>query len=92
MIVRILGEGQLDVPIGSLGELNRLDVAVQDACGAEDPIAFGDALAALLGQVRSIGSPRSDDAIERSDLVLPSADASLAEVKELMTEEGLIPG
>ena len=92
MIVRILGEGQLDVPDGSLDGLNRLDVTVQDACGAEDPVAFGEALSALLAEVRAIGTPRSDDAIEPSDLVLPSADASLAEVKELVTEGGLIPG
>lgn len=92
MIVRILGEGQLDVPKSSLAELNRLDVAVQDACGAEDPVMFAEALNALLAQVRAAGTPRPDDAIEPSDLVLPSADASLAEVKELVTEEGLIPG
>jgi len=92
MIVRILGEGQLDVPAGSLDELSRLDVAVQAACGAEDSVAFGDAFTALLAQVRAVGTQRPDGAIEPSDLVLPSADASLAEVKELVTEEGLIPG
>jgi hypothetical protein len=92
MIVRILGEGQLDVPDSALDELNALDAAVQDACDADDGVAFDEALRSLLDRVRSLGSPLPDDSLEPSELVLPSADASLAEVKELLTEEGLIPG
>jgi hypothetical protein len=92
MIVRILGEGQLDLPESALEELNELDSAVQAACDADDGVAFDEALRSLLERVRALGSPLADDALEPSELVLPSADASLAEVKELLTEEGLIPG
>jgi hypothetical protein len=42
--------------------------------------------------VRSVGRQLPDDEIVPSDLVLPSADASLAEVRELLGDEGLIPG
>jgi hypothetical protein len=92
VIVRILGEGQLDVPASALDALNALDGALQDACSANDAEAFDYALGELLAKVREVGTVRPDEVVQPSELVLPSADASLAEVKELLSEEGLIPG
>jgi hypothetical protein len=46
----------------------------------------------MLNRVRELGKPVDGDYLGPSDLVLPSADASLAEVSALLTEEGLIPG
>jgi hypothetical protein len=92
VIVRILGEGQLDVADSELDALNSLDDAVQTACDGGDEAQFGQSLAALLDRVRQIGTPVPDDEIVPSDLVLPSADATLAEVRELLGDEGLIPG
>ena len=48
MILRILGEGQFEVPEGALEELNRLDDEVQKAVEAGDGEAFGRALTALV--------------------------------------------
>jgi hypothetical protein len=92
VIVRILGEGQLDVPAASLDALNVLDGALQEACDANDAEAFDYAIGELLAKVREVGIPLPDDEVQPSELVLPTADASLAEVKELLSEEGLIPG
>jgi hypothetical protein len=92
VIVRILGEGQLDVPDAELDSLNALDDAVQAAVEADDDDAFAQSLAGLLARVRDVGRSLPDDDIVPSDLVLPSADASLAEVRELLGDEGLIPG
>ena len=92
MIVRILGEGQLDVPDGELDGLNALDDALQSAVDGNDEEGFSEALAALLAKVREVGKPVPDDEILTSELVLPSADASLPEVRELLGDEGLIPG
>ena len=92
MIVRILGEGQLDVPDGELDGLNALDDAVQAAVDGGDEAGFADSLSALLTRVRELGKPVPDDEIVPSELVLPSADASIAEVRELLGDEGLIPG
>ena len=92
MIVRILGEGQLDVPDAELESLNALDDALQSAVEADDDGGFTTALAALLSRVRQAGKPVPDAEIVPSDLVLPSPDASLAEVRELLGDEGLIPG
>ena len=92
MIVRILGEGQVDVPDGELDSLNNLDDALQRAVDGGDEQGFTQALAALLSRVRDLGRPLPDEEIVASELVLPSADASLAEVRELLGDEGLIPG
>jgi len=92
VIVRILGEGQVDVPDGELAALNELDDAVQHACDGGNEDEFTQSLAALLSRVRQVCRPLPDDEIVPSDLVLPSADASLAEVRELLGDEGLIPG
>ena len=92
MIVRILGEGQLDVADGELQGLNSLDADLQSAVESDEEDRFLQALVALLAKVREVGKPLAADEIVPSDLVLPSADASLAEVRELLGDDGLIPG
>jgi hypothetical protein len=92
MIVRILGEGQRDLPDSALDELNQLDDALQSAVDADDEARFTEALAALLDRVRAAGQGVPDEEILPSDLVLPTADATLAEVRALLGDEGLIPG
>jgi len=92
VIVRILGEGQYDVADDALDELNRLDGAVEAAVDAGDEAAFVPALAALLDGVRSVGSAHAVDSLDESDLILPPGDATIDEVRELLGDEGLIPG
>ena len=92
MIVRILGEGQYDVSNEAMNALNALDAAVEAAVEVGDEAAFSTSLAALLDGVRTAGVPRDADALDESDLILPPADASIAEVKDLLGDDGLIPG
>ncbi len=92
MIVRILGEGQFDVPDERVAALNELDSAVESAVEAGDTDAFAQALAALLAGVRSAAVPHEAGTLDTSDLILPPADASLEEVRDLLSGDGLIPG
>ena len=92
MIVRISGEGQFDVPEGHLDELNRLDETLAKAVAAADEEEFKTALEALLASVRTAGQELPADWIGPSDLVLPSPDATIHEVREVLGDEGLIPG
>lgn len=92
MIVRILGEGQLDVPPGEVDALNALDDALQQAMDGHDEEAFRAALAALLARVRAVGVPLPEDSLEPSELILPGPDSTVDEVRAMLTEEGLIPG
>ena len=92
MIVRILGEGQWNVSDDELPALNELDSAVEAAVEQGDRETFSQALDALLNAVREAGTPLPDESLEDSDLILPPADATLEEVRELLSDEGLIPG
>ncbi|MFF6833311.1 hypothetical protein ACFY84_15755 [Streptomyces sp. NPDC012438] len=92
MIMRILGEGQYEITEEHLAPLNELDSALQAAADAGDEAAFASALSALLDAVRSLGTPLPDERITPSDLVLPDEATSLAQVRELLSDEGLIPG
>ena len=94
MIVRIMGEGQLELPEDQLDHLNQLDAELETAVSSGDEAGFRRAMSALLDAVRSAGTPVADDTLVDSDFIMPPADASLAEVRELLSssDEGLIPG
>jgi hypothetical protein len=92
MIVRILGEGQFEVADAELDRLNELDAAVEAEIDAGNEEAFSARLAELLDGVRQVGAPLPDESLEDSDLILPPADATLEEVREMLSDDGLIPG
>jgi len=92
VIIRILGEGQLSVDDAETTVLNELDTKLASAVDADDEASFRRALNELLTQVRAVGKPYPADSLEPSELILPPEDASLAEVRQMMTDEGLIPG
>ena len=92
MIVRILGEGQLSVDDAETAALNELDAKLASAVDAGNEPAFRRALNELLAQVRGVGKPYPADSLEPSELILPPEDASLAEVRQMMSDGGLIPG
>jgi len=91
MIVRILGEGQLSVDAAA-ARLNELDAKLSDAIERGDEAEFRRALKALVAGVRAAGTPVPPDSLQPSELILPYVDADLAEVRKMMTGEGLIPG
>ncbi|MEO3973032.1 hypothetical protein [Streptomyces sp. CAU 1734] len=92
MIVRIMGEGQLRLADSHFAELNRLDDELLAEMERGDGPAFRGTLAALLDRVRELGEPLPDDALEPSELILPGPDATLRDVRDMLGDEGLIPG
>ncbi|GAB2326506.1 hypothetical protein AB0N20_33660 [Streptomyces griseoincarnatus] len=92
MIVRIMGEGQLTLDESRLPELNKLDEELLAEMENGDGPGFRATLQALLGKVHELGEPLPDDSLEPSDLILPSPEATLEEVRGLLTDDGLIPG
>ena len=63
MIVRILGEGQWDVPSDAVDGLNALDDQVEQAVEHQDQDSLTLALSGLLAEVRSRGTAVPDDQI-----------------------------
>lgn len=92
MIVRILGEGQLQVDDALAAELNELDARLEAAVERDDEQEFRVALDELVARIRSAGSPADPGALEPSELIIPGEDATMAEVRQMITGDGLIPG
>ncbi|QNE77848.1 hypothetical protein F0344_27565 [Streptomyces finlayi] len=92
MIVRIMGEGQLTLADSHVVELNKLDDELLAEMESGDGTGFRSTLQALLEKVRELGSPLPDDSLEPSELILPSSDATLEEVRDMLGDGGLFPG
>ena len=91
MLIRILGEGQFIVADSELDEINRLDHALEVALNhsADD---FRGSLDALLEKVRSVGVRPPDHEMDESQVILPFADASEDDIRDMLGDEGLVPG
>ncbi|MEP7194762.1 MAG: hypothetical protein ABI903_18095 [Actinomycetota bacterium] len=92
MIVRILGEGQLELPDRVVAELNQLDAALESAVADNDEPAFEKVLAYLLGRVRAFGTPVPVNVVVPSEAILPAPETTIAEVRQMLGADGLIPG
>ncbi|MFF1793473.1 hypothetical protein ACIF6L_07680 [Kitasatospora sp. NPDC086009] len=94
MIMRVMGEGQFEVGDAHLNRLNELDDELVTALDSGDEEQFRRALGELLGAVKEFGTPLPDASLEPSDLILPAADSTIDQVRELLRAEGdgLIPG
>ncbi|MEV7276614.1 hypothetical protein [Streptomyces sp. NPDC093111] len=92
MIVRIMGEGQCTLADSHFAELNALDDELLQEMESGDEEGFRRTLGSLLDAVRRLGEPLPDDALEPSELILPAPDATLDEVRQMLSDDGLIPG
>ena len=91
MIVRILGEGQFQVPDGVATKLTALDSELDAAVDRADDAAFHAALGAAVGLVRESGTEVPADTFVTADYILPFSDATIDEVRKLLAD-GTIGG
>lgn len=91
MIVRILTEGQFNLPGAYVDELNEIDNKLVEVVGNDDAEQFPKVLKSMLDLVRENGTPVPLDELVESDLVLPEPDITLREAEEIFTGEGLLP-
>jgi hypothetical protein len=87
-----MGEGQVKLDDAHFTELNKLDDELLAEMESGDEAGFRRTLGALLEAVRRMGTPLPDDALEPSELILPAPEATLGEVREMLGDDGLIPG
>ena len=91
MIVRILTEGQFNLPGAYVDELNEIDNRLVEVVESDDAEQFPVVLKNMLDLVRQNGTPVPVDELVESDLVLPEPDITLQEAEEIFTGEGLLP-
>lgn len=91
MIVRLMGEGQYRVDDDLLTELNELDEQAYAAMEAEDEPTLDGILEQMSELVRSRGEQLPPEDLHPSDAIIPPADLTLEETRDLMSDDGLIP-
>ena len=91
MIVRILTEGQFNLPGSYVDELNEIDNKLVDIVENDDEEQFPRVLKNMLDLVRENGTPVPLEELVESDLVLPEPDITLKEAEEIFAGEGLLP-
>ena len=92
MIVRILTEGQYNLPGAYVDQLNEIDNRLVEVVEDGDREGFGRLLKEMLDLVRENGTEVPVEEIVESDLVLPEPDITLEEGERLFTGEGVLPG
>ena len=92
MIIRIMTEGQYNLPGAFIDDLNELDNKLVEVVEREDREQFEITLKEMLDLVRQKGTEVPVDELVESDLVLPEPDITLEEAEDLFVGEGLVPG
>jgi hypothetical protein len=91
VIVRLMGEGQFRVDDSLRERLNELDDQAMAALEASNEIELDQKLEQMFALVRAEGDRLPDDDLSASDVIIPPADLTLEETRELVSQEGLIP-
>jgi hypothetical protein len=92
VIVRIATAGQFRLDDACLERLNALDNAAVEAVDGGDESAARQRLAEMIDLIRREGTAVPDDELVTSDVIIPPPDATLEELGDHFSGEGLIPG
>lgn len=92
-IVRIMGQGQFTVDNETLKKLNEIDDSIVQLVNQDrsDDTEFKKRLIELTNIVEKNGKPLDSKEIIQSDIILPSADLSIDEAKNLFRGDGVVP-
>jgi phage shock protein A len=88
IVVRIAGDEQYRLPASARSALEGMDEDLARAIEAENGEEFARLTRRLVTMVRDMGERLPPDDVRRSDLIVPSADMTLAEAKRLLAEGG----
>jgi hypothetical protein len=91
VIVRLMNEGQYRIDEDLQRELDTLDDQAVAALEAGDEATLDARLEDMWRVVQERGERLADDELAPSDLIIPPADLTLEETRELFSDQGLIP-
>jgi hypothetical protein len=91
VIVRIVTQGQYQLPDDVVGKLNELDNQAVAAVEAGDEARFHELFDQLIAMVEDGGAPLPDDELAESQIIIPPPDLTFEEAKAEFTGDGLIP-
>jgi hypothetical protein len=102
-VARIMGDGQYRIEKTILANLNEIDNEIVDlfdgksfsdksSNNIEINSRFQTMLAEMVSLIKNKGKELSPEELVPSDFIIPPADTSIQEAKELFQGEGIFPG
>lgn len=92
MIIRIMGTGQFEVKSSLFDELNTIDNMIVDCVQKSDAAGYQKKFSELIGLVLREGKKLPDDQIVESSVIIPPADMTITEARQIFTGEGIFKG
>jgi len=92
MIVRILGIGQFKLDDRHIDSLNKIDNQIVEHVSKGREKEFRADLARIISMIQESGEAIDPAEIISSDIIVPPADMTLEEARQVFCGEGLIKG
>ena len=92
MIVRILGIGQFKLDDRHIDSLNKIDNQIVEHVSKGREKEFRADLAKIISMIQENGEAIDPAEIISSDIIVPPADMTLEEARQVFSGEGLIKG
>ena len=89
MIIRIVSEGQYEVPSSLFDELNAIDNTIVELVSKGNEEEYGKELSRLIDMIKTNGKQLDDSDIVESNIIVPPGDLTFEEAKEIFTGVGV---
>jgi hypothetical protein len=92
MIIRIMGEGQYNVKSSQFDKLNKIDNNIVEYVQKGDEKKYKKGLADLIGMIHREGTMLDNEDLIESDVIVPPADMTLEEARQVFRGTGIFKG
>jgi len=92
MIIRIMGEGQYNVKSSNFDKLNKIDNKIVEYVQKGDEKKYKKGLADLIGMIHREGIQLDNEDLIESDVIVPPADMTLEEARQVFRGTGIFKG
>jgi len=92
MIIRIMGQGQYRVKSTLFDDLNKIDNKIVGYVQKGNAKAYKKSLDELIGMIVREGQKVSSKEIVESDIIVPPADMTLEEARQVFKGTGIFQG
>jgi PspAA-like protein len=93
-IVRVTGHGQFTVNKSTMDKINDIDNQIVDILKKDNNIdekEFRKKITEMVNLITTEGNTIDDRELVASDIIVPDADLSIDEAKNIFRDEGIIP-
>lgn len=92
MIIRVMGEGQYRVDSALFDTLNTIDNRIVEEVQTGNRQEYERSLAELIGCIQREGQRIADTELVESDIIVPPADMTIAEARDVFKGTGIFEG